>query len=68
MVEVTLGWPGLGPLLLDAIFARDLHVVVGATLVSSLFLLAGNLLADLLLLAADPRLRHGHEVTGELSP
>lgn len=57
IVEVMLGWPGLGPLLLDAIFARDLHVVVGATLMSSLFLLAGNLFTDLLLLAIDPRLR-----------
>ncbi len=68
IVEVTLGWPGLGPLLLDAIFARDLHVVVGATLVSSLFLLVGNLLADLLLLAADPRLRFDHETPEEPAP
>ncbi len=57
LIEVILSWPGLGPLLLEAILARDLHVVVGATLLSCLFLVAGNLVADLLLYAADPRIR-----------
>jgi len=57
VVEVVMSWPGLGPLLLDAVFARDLHVIVGATLLSGLLLVAGNLLADLLLYAVDPRLR-----------
>ena len=49
----------LESLLLEAILARDLHVVVGATLLSCLFLVVGNLLADLLLYAADPRIREG---------
>lgn len=57
LVEVVLSWPGIGPLLLEAILARDLHVVVGATLLSCCFLVAGNLVADLLLYAADPRIR-----------
>jgi ABC-type dipeptide/oligopeptide/nickel transport systems, permease components len=52
-----MSWPGLGPLLLEAILARDLYVVVGAVVVSTVFLLAGNLVADLLLYAADPRIR-----------
>ena len=38
-----MGWPGLGPLLLEAILARDLHLVLGPVLVSTLFLLVGNL-------------------------
>lgn len=57
LVEVIMGWPGLGPLLLEAIFARDLHLVVGASLFSTTFLVAGNLLSDVLLFAADPRIR-----------
>jgi peptide/nickel transport system permease protein len=57
LVEVVMSWPGLGPLLLEAILARDLYVVVGAVVVSTVFLLAGNLVADLLLYAADPRIR-----------
>jgi peptide/nickel transport system permease protein len=57
VVELVMGWPGLGPLLLDAIAARDLHVVIGAVLCSTLLLLGGNLLADGLLYLADPRVR-----------
>ncbi len=57
LVEVVLGWPGLGPLLLDAILARDLHVVLGAVLLSAAALMVGNLLADLLLRVNDPRIR-----------
>jgi len=57
VIEVILSWPGMGTLLLQAILARDLHVVVGATLFSAVFVVAGQLLADLTLLAADPRIR-----------
>jgi peptide/nickel transport system permease protein len=56
LVEVILGWPGLGPLLLGAVLTRDLHVVLATTLISGVFLLLGNLAADLLLHAVDPRL------------
>jgi peptide/nickel transport system permease protein len=57
LVEMIMGWPGLGPLLLEAIFSRDIYVVMGATITSALFLITGNLIADLLLLAIDPRVR-----------
>jgi peptide/nickel transport system permease protein len=57
LVEVVMGWPGLGPLMLEAILARDLHLVVGPVLVSTVFLLLGNLAADVLLLLVDPRIR-----------
>jgi peptide/nickel transport system permease protein len=57
VIETLMSWPGLGPLLLDAIASRDIHVVIGAVLCSTLLLLAGNLLADGLLFLADPRLR-----------
>jgi peptide/nickel transport system permease protein len=57
LVEVIMGWPGLGPLFLEAIFSRDIHIVIGATVLSALFLVTGNLIADFLLYAADPRIR-----------
>ena len=57
VVEAVMGWPGLGPLLLEAIAARDLHLVIGAVMCSTLLLLAGNVIADALLYLADPRIR-----------
>jgi len=57
LVEVIMSWPGLGPLLLEAILARDLYVVIGGVLLSMLFLVTGNLFADVLLYWADPRIR-----------
>jgi peptide/nickel transport system permease protein len=57
LVEIVMTWPGLGPLLLEAILARDLYVVVGGVLFSTLFLVAGNLMADWLLYWVDPRIR-----------
>src|SRR5713101_4974411 len=57
LVEVVMSWPGLGPLLLEAILARDLYVVIGAVICSTIFLVLGNFLADLLVYWADPRIR-----------
>ena len=57
LIEVVMSWPGLGPLLLEAILARDLYLVIGGVLFSTVFLAGGNLLADLLLYWADPRIR-----------
>jgi peptide/nickel transport system permease protein len=59
LVEVVTGWPGLGPLILDATLSRDLYLVIGGIMLSAVFMLAGNLVADLLLLASDPRIRAG---------
>jgi peptide/nickel transport system permease protein len=59
LVEVVSGWPGLGPLILEATLARDLYVVIGAVMFSAVFMLVGNLVADLLLFACDPRIRTG---------
>jgi peptide/nickel transport system permease protein len=59
LVEVVMSWPGLGPLLLEAILARDLYVVIGGVFYSTIFLVAGNFLADVLIYWADPRIRTG---------
>ena len=59
LVEVVTGWPGLGPLILDATLSRDLYLVIGGIMLSAVFMMGGNLVADLLLLASDPRIRAG---------
>jgi peptide/nickel transport system permease protein len=60
LVEATLDWPGLGQLLLDAALQRDYYVVIGVVMVSGVFMIAGNILADVLLFVADPRIRRLH--------
>lgn len=57
LVEIVMSWPGLGPLLFEAILARDLFVVISGVIFSTAFLVAGNFLADVLLFWADPRIR-----------
>jgi len=57
LVEVLVGWPGLGPLFLEAIMARDFALVLGVVMSSAALLITGNLIADLLLYRADPRIR-----------
>jgi peptide/nickel transport system permease protein len=57
VVEVLLGWPGLGPLFLEAIAARDFYLVIGPVMLSAVLLSLGTLLADILLYALDPRIR-----------
>ena len=56
-MEVLVGWPGLGPLFLEAIMARDFALVLGVVMSSTALLITGNLIADLLLYRADPRIR-----------
>src|SRR5262245_29696734 len=57
LVEVILSWPGLGRVTIDALLTRDLYLIMGSVLIASSVLVVGNLVADLLLLAVDPRLR-----------
>jgi peptide/nickel transport system permease protein len=57
LIEVVMSWPGLGPLLVEALLAKDVHVVLSASMLASALLVAGNLAADLALRAVDPRIR-----------
>lgn len=58
VIEVVFAWPGMGRLLFDAILARDYPLVLGASFLFALIVVAGNLLADLLYAVVDPRIRH----------
>lgn len=59
VLEVILSWPGLGPLLVEATLARDVHVIAGATTAATFLLMLGMLAADGLLYVVDPRVREG---------
>ena len=58
LVEVVMSWPGLGRLTLDALFTRDLYLVMGALIMASVMLILGNLTADILLAVSDPRIKY----------
>ena len=58
IAEIIFSWPGLGRLTLDAILTQDQYLVMGSVLMASLVLIAGNLVADLLLALADPRISY----------
>ncbi len=57
IVEAVLSWPGLGSLTINALLGRDLFVLLACLMWAALLLALGNLLADILLLLVDPRLR-----------
>lgn len=57
LVEMVLAYPGLGSLTLEAARKLDVNVVLATLLLGSFMLVAGNLLADILLLKVDPRMR-----------
>ncbi len=60
VVEVVFNYPGLGRLMIDAISDRDLPVVQAIALILALIYVGVNLLADLLTMIANPRLRTLH--------
>jgi peptide/nickel transport system permease protein len=56
-IESVFSWPGFGQLTYDALTNRDLPVLQGVFLFSSAAVILMNLLADLLIMALDPRVR-----------
>jgi len=58
LVEAVMNLQGLGTLMLDAVRSLDLYLVMGSVLMASTVLIAGNLIADLLLAVADPRITY----------
>ncbi len=58
VAEYIFSWPGLGSITLEAIQTQDQYLVMGAVLMASSVLVLGNLIADLLLAVADPRIRY----------
>lgn len=60
VIEVVFNYPGLGRMMVDSISDRDLPVVQAIALILALIHVVVNLLADLLTMIANPRLRTMH--------
>jgi peptide/nickel transport system permease protein len=58
VVEKLFAWPGVGSLLVDSVFQRDIPTVQGCILLIVLFFLVINTLVDLAYVAIDPRIRY----------
>lgn len=58
VAEIIFSWPGLGRITFDAINTQDQYLVLGSVLMASFVLVLGNLVADLLLAIADPRIAY----------
>lgn len=57
VAETVFTWPGMGRLFLDSLGYSDYPVVMGLLMFSAIMVLAGNLLADVVTVLADPRIR-----------
>ena len=59
IVEQVFAYQGMGRLVTDALFDKDYTVIMGTTLMYAVLIIAGNLIADVALAIADPRIRYG---------
>lgn len=57
-VEVIFAWPGMGRVIVDAIFQRDYPLVMATSFLFAVIVVLGNLVADVLYGVADPRIRY----------
>lgn len=58
LTEYVFQYPGLGRLILEAVMKSDINLVMASLMMGTIMLIAGNLLADILLMLTDPRLRN----------
>jgi len=56
LTETVLAYPGLGRLTLEAVQSKDMNLVMASLMLGAIMLITGNLLADILLRFADPRI------------
>lgn len=57
LTEYVFQYPGLGRLILEAVMKSDINLVMASLMMGAIMLVAGNLLADILLAFTDPRIR-----------
>jgi len=58
ITEGVFAWPGMGLLFLDSLSSRDFPVLLAMLMISATFVIAFNLIADLLYAVMDPRIRY----------
>jgi len=59
LTEYVFQYPGLGRLILEAVMKSDINLVMASLMMGSIMLVLGNLIADILLIITDPRIREG---------
>ena len=59
LTEYVFQYPGLGRLILEAVMKSDINLVMASLMMGTIMLILGNLLADILLMITDRRLRNG---------
>jgi len=59
VVEKLFSWPGVGSLLVDSVFQRDIPAVQGCILLIVMFFLIVNTLVDIAAALIDPRIKYG---------
>ncbi len=57
VVENVFGWPGIGQLMWQAIQSLDIPIIMGVAIVAALFIVLGNLIADMIAPLVDPRIQ-----------
>lgn len=57
LTEYVFQYPGLGRLILEAVMKSDINLVMASLMMGTIMLILGNLLADILLMITDPRVR-----------
>lgn len=62
VVEKIFAWPGMGALMVDAIYARDYPIVVAAATIAAVAVVAANFAVDVVHFWVDPRVRRAGEV------
>jgi len=58
LVETVTGWPGMGRLAVNAVFARDYPVMMALIMIFGVLVIIGNLIADIVYSYVDPRIRY----------
>ncbi len=58
ITERIFSWPGIGLLFIESAFQRDYPVIMALTVISAIFVVIGNLLADILYAIFDPRIEY----------
>lgn len=61
LTENVFNWPGMGRLFVDMAIAREYNVLMAIVMVTSVMVVIGNLLADILYAVADPRVKLGRK-------
>ncbi len=57
LMEIITSWPGLGSLMLTAVRSKDIYLVMASMMMGGVLFVVGNLLADIALAKADPRIK-----------